>query len=197
MSVRDGLMAVLSGRPMHAYELRGEFERRTASAWPLNMGQVTVTLSSLVKAGLAEAMPDGETPVRYRVTDAGRTEVQTWWHTAADRATPVREDVAIKLALAIADPAVNVGGVIAAQRAATVTAMQELTRLKRDADGPDDLGWRLTLDRMLFSADAEVRWLDHVIEQVKRDGRARPPMRPAPQSGRDHTIQPRTEEVSR
>jgi len=183
MSVREGLLAVLTERPMHAYELRGEFERRTTSAWPLNMGQVTVTLGSLVKAGLAEAEPDGDAPVRYRVTDAGRAQVRAWWLAAADRATPAREEVSIKLALALADPEVDVAAVIANQRAATLGAMQDLTRLKREATEPDDLGWRLTLDRMIFAADAEVRWLDHVREQVAR-GRARPgELRPSAPGG--------------
>ncbi|WP_154795806.1 PadR family transcriptional regulator [Occultella kanbiaonis] len=172
MSVRDGLLAILTDRPMHAYELRGEFERRTTSAWPLNMGQVTVTLGSLVKAGLAEPDPDGDAPVRYRVTDTGLAQVRAWWLDPADRATPAREEVSIKLALAIGAPSVDVATVIASQRAATVSAMHDLTRLKRDATEPDDLGWRLTLDRMIFAADAEVRWLDHVREQVAR-GRTR------------------------
>lgn len=185
MSVRDGLLAILSDRPMHAYELRGEFERRTTSAWPLNMGQVTVTLSSLVKAGLAEAEPDGDAPVRYHVTDAGVEAVEAWWRAAADRATPAREEVSIKLALAISDPSIDVVAVITAQRAATVSAMQELTRLKRDASGPEDLGWRLTLDRMLFAADAEVRWLDHVREELRHERTAT-----GQATGRRHAARP-------
>ncbi|MPV48984.1 MULTISPECIES: PadR family transcriptional regulator [unclassified Pseudactinotalea] len=170
MSVRDGLLATLSARPMHAYELRGEFERRTTSAWPLNMGQVTVTLGSLVKTGLAEPEPESDAPVRYRITEAGSAHVRSWWLEAADRATPAREEVGIKLALAVGDPSVDVAEVVANQRAATLGAMHDLTRLKRAATEPEDLGWRITLDRMIFAADAEVRWLDHVREQVARTG---------------------------
>ena len=40
-------------------------------------------------------------------------------------------------------------------------ALQEYTRLKADADEPDDLSWLLVLDAMIFQAEAEIRWLDH------------------------------------
>lgn len=174
MSVRLGLLAVLTSGPRHAYDLRSEFESRTARAWQLNMGQVTTTLASLVKAGLAEELPDASDrgAPRFAATARGREEVARWWATGTDRLTPAREETTIKLALAVTDPAVDVESVLQAQRLATMAALRDLTRLKpANVDDAADLAWDLTLDNMLFAAEAELRWLDHVAERMRR----RPP----------------------
>ena len=110
MSVRQALLALLEQGPMYGYQLRSEFERRTGSTWPLNVGQVYTTLTRLERDGLvAESGDDGEGHVVYRVTDAGRDEVATWFTTPVERTQPPRDELAIKLALAVTVPGVDVG----------------------------------------------------------------------------------------
>ncbi len=122
MSVRQALLALLEQGPMYGYQLRSEFERRTGSTWPLNVGQVYTTLTRLERDGLvAESGDDGEGHVVYRVTDAGRDEVAAWFTTPVERTQPPRDELAIKLALAVTVPGVDVGSVIQQQRTATVS----------------------------------------------------------------------------
>ncbi len=78
-----------------------------------------------------------------------------------ERGDRPRDELSIKLALAITTPGVDVTGVLQAQRSATMRSLQEYTRLKTRADQPADLSWRLVLDSLLFQAEAEIRWLDH------------------------------------
>src|SRR3954466_2218201 len=103
MSVRQALLALLEQGPMYGYQLRAEFERRTGATWPLNVGQVYTTLARLERDGLVEgtgaAGQDGS--VIYRVTAAGREEVAAWFGTPVARAQPPRDELAIKLALAV------------------------------------------------------------------------------------------------
>ncbi len=88
--------------------------------------------------------------------------------------------MAIKLALALTTPGVDVRAVVQTQRTATMRTLQELTRLKYASDRPEDLPWRLVLDAMVFQAEAEVRWLDHCESSLVRH---RPPAAgPAPLS---------------
>ena len=47
MSIRHSLLALLQDKPRYGYQLRVEFEDRTGSAWPLNIGQVYTTLARL------------------------------------------------------------------------------------------------------------------------------------------------------
>ena len=179
MSVRQALLALLDREPMYGYQLRVEFEQRTGSAWPLNVGQVYTTLSRLERDGLVEGTgADGEGHVIYRVTEAGRAEVATWFATPVRRSQPPRDELAIKLAMAVTVPGVDVGALIQQQRAATIGVLQDYTRLKRRAstDEAPDLAWSLVLDSMIFAAEAEVRWLDHCEARVRRAAQARPPV---------------------
>lgn len=184
MSIRHGLLALLHREPMYGYQLRTEFEHATGATWPLNVGQVYTTLTRLERDGLvADQGQDDEGRVRYAITDAGRAELTGWFGapiTAQDRP---RDELAIKLALAVAVPGVDVTAVVQRQRAATVARLQELTRLKRDSG--DDLSWSLVVESMRFQAEAEVRWLDHCEAELARAQRRTTTSTAAPTSTPD------------
>ncbi|TIC82870.1 PadR family transcriptional regulator [Nocardioides sp. GY 10127] len=181
MSVKLALLALLETEPMYGYQLRTEFEARTGSTWPLNVGQVYTTLTRLERDGLVEPAPgaegaeaDGQSQQRYRLTDRGREEVAAWFTTPVARTQPARDELAIKIALAVTVPGVDVGALLQRQRTASMTALQDYTRLKRRAGDTDgDLAWSLVLDSLVFAAEAEIRWLDHCETRVRRAARER------------------------
>ena len=179
MSVRQSLLALLDLQPMYGYQLRTEFEQRTGATWPLNIGQVYTTLGRLERDGLVVVHGDDDAGhTTYAITDAGREEVRQWFVTPVGREAPPRDELAIKLALAVSVPGVDVHAVVQTQRTATVQALQEYTRLKhRAGDGaaaaPGELAWLLVLDALVFQAEAEVRWLDHCESRLLRASRHR------------------------
>jgi DNA-binding PadR family transcriptional regulator len=169
MSIRHGLLALLERGPMYGYQLRAAFEESTGATWPLNIGQVYTTLTRLERDELVRPLPEhdgGQRP--YEITQAGRAELAVWFATPVSRTDRPRDELAIKLALALDTPGVDVRAVVQAQRTATMRSLQELTRLKARDDRPGDLPWRLVLDAMLFQAEAEVRWLDHCEASLVR-----------------------------
>ncbi|MEO3936831.1 PadR family transcriptional regulator [Dermatophilaceae bacterium Soc4.6] len=186
MSVRQGLMALLAQEPMYGARLRAEFETRTGGTWPLNVGQVYTTLARLERDGLVEPLggtttrPDDEGRIVYQLTDAGQEAARQWWMTPVARSDTPREELVIKLALAVAAPGVDVAAVVQTQRTATLRHLRDLTRLKADgaasrAGAADDtLAWALVLEHHLFAAEAEARWLDHVESRVAREALSRP-----------------------
>ncbi len=126
---------------------------------------------------------DNEGRIAYRLTEAGRAATATWWTTPVDRAEAPRDELVIKLALAVTVPGIDVPAVVQAQRTQTLRQLQDLTRLKQQADERQDLAWLLVLDNLVFAAEAEVRWLDHVEARLIRDrGRVDPPV-PEPIDG--------------
>jgi DNA-binding PadR family transcriptional regulator len=161
--VRNGLLALLERGPMYGYQLRAQFEASTGATWPLNVGQVYTTLARLERDGLVEAAgaADDEGRVTYRITEAGREEVAQWFATPVQRQSRPRDELAIKLAMAITTPGVDAHRVIQTQRTATLRSLQDLTRLKAGANEASDAAWLLVLESMIFQAEAEVRWLDH------------------------------------
>ncbi|GAT67552.1 transcriptional regulator [Planomonospora sphaerica] len=158
MAIRQGLLALLSQGPRYGYQLRSEFEASTGAIWPLNIGQVYTTLSRLERDGLvAPGEQDAQGRVVYTITEAGRAEMERWLSTPVARSDRPRDELVVKLAMAVAAGA-DPRPVIRAQRTATMRALQELTRAMAGAEGPAQ---RLVLDSMVFQAEAEQRWLDH------------------------------------
>lgn len=178
MSIRHGLLALLERGPRYGSQLRTEFESRTGSTWPLNVGQVYTTLSRLERDGMVTQ--DGEDTAGhalYAITDSGRTELRTWFEKPVDRTSPARDELAIKLAMAVGAPSVDIRDVIQSQRRHTVQAMQDYTRLKAQAltavesggaRERDEVAWLLVLEQLIFQTEAEARWLDHCEARLIR-----------------------------
>lgn len=171
MSVRHSLLALLAAGPMHGYGLKTEFEAATGEVWPLNVGQVYITLGRLERDGLV-AVHAGDRQVEgqkaYRITEAGRAELQRWFSTPVAREMVARQELAIKLVFAIRSGSEDVAEVVQRQRTATMRQVQEITRLKATAEADGDLAWLLMLDSLLFQAEAEVRWLDLCEARLSR-----------------------------
>lgn len=164
MSIRHSLLALLQDRPRYGYQLRIEFEDRTGSSWPLNIGQVYTTLDRLERDGLVRKDgADGEGHVVYSITPEGHAEVSNWFTSPVPRTSPPRNELAIKLALGLTLPGVNVGAAIHAQRAVSIRALQDYTKARRDMASQHraaDTARLLVLDSLIFQTEAEVRWLD-------------------------------------
>lgn len=186
MSIRHGLLALLESGPRYGYQLRAAFEESTGATWPLNIGQVYTTLSRLERDGLVQPLPEGEGGQRpYRITEAGRAELTSWFATPVARTDRPRDELVIKLALALSTPGVDVPAVVQTQRTATMRMLQEYTRLKTRPATPAELSWRLVLDALIFQAEAEVRWLDHCEASLVRY-----PPPPAPEAAPEAASMP-------
>jgi DNA-binding PadR family transcriptional regulator len=178
-------LALLAQEPMYGAQLRSEFESRTGGTWPLNVGQVYTTLARLDRDGFVEAAggADAEGRIAYCLTKQGQSEVKRWWAAAVDRGDTPRDELVIKLALAVTMPGVDVHRLVQTQRTATLRHLQVLTKLKRAApeearEGAsverNELAWLLVLDNLVYAAEAEVRWLDHVETRLARQATRAP-----------------------
>jgi len=175
MSVKHGLLALLAEEPMGVYRLRKEFEARTGASWPVNIGQVYSTMQRLERDGLVvKASQQDEDVELYEPTERGRAEAAAWWRTPVSRGDTGRDELVIKLALAVSAVGVDVRDIVQAQRSETMRAMRDFTRLKSQVPAPGEpvtspeLAWSLVLDHHTFTAEAEVRWLDHIEASVAR-----------------------------
>ena len=174
MAIRHGLLALLDEGPAYGYQLKAAFEERTGGTWLLNIGQVYTTLARAERDGLVAALEaDDEGRVVYEITRTGSDEVARWFAEPVRRDGAPRDELTIKLAVAVMAPGVDVGALVQAQRAETMRTLQSLTRLKMDADVEGDTAWLLVLERLLFDAEAEARWLDHVEARLRRAAQRR------------------------
>lgn len=170
MSVRQSLLAILDQGPCYGYQLRAEFDRRTGSTWPLNVGQIYNTLERLERDGLVErGEADDQGHVYWAITDAGSAEVAGWLSSPVERGGGARDELAIKLAVAATLPGVDAPAVFRTQRAASLARLEELRRAApadTAADGPEHLARALVADALIHAAEAEVRWLDRAEQRL-------------------------------
>jgi len=180
VSVRHALLALLSEGPKYGLQLREEFEARTGEVWPLNVGQVYTTLQRLERDGLVES--DGtadEGPQKgFRITAAGTDELAEWLRTPPDLSAPPRDELVIKVLVAMRLPGTDVHEVIQAHRRYLVELMQQWTRIKEDEAGYD-VSLALVVDAELFRLDAVIRWLDSADGRLKRAAADEQPLLPA------------------
>ena len=170
MSVRHALLALLSEGPKYGLRLREEFEAGTGEVWPLNIGQVYTTLQRLERDGLVESDDDDERDgpqKRFRITGDGERELGKWLRTPPDMSSPPRDELVIKVLVALRVPGTDVHQVVQVHRRYLVQLMQEWTRLKEDEAG-FDLALALVVDAELFRLDSLVRWLDSAEGRLRR-----------------------------
>ena len=169
MSVRHALLALLSEGPKYGLRLREEFEARTGEVWPLNVGQVYMTLQRLERDGLVRSDGTGEDGPQkgYRITPEGELELASWLRTPPDLSSPPRDELVMKVLVAIHVPSADVYVVIQAHRRYLVELMQQWTRI-REEDTGGDLNMSLAIDAELFRLDSVVRWLDAAEARVNR-----------------------------
>ena len=169
MSIRHALLALLSEGPKYGLQLREEFEARTGEVWPLNVGQVYTTLQRLERDGFVESDDDTDpSPQKgFRITADGAEELAGWLRTPPDLGSPPRDELVIKILVAVRLPGVDVHEVIQTHRRYLVELMQEWTRLK-DEEGDLDLSLALVVDAELYRLDSVVQWLDTADGRLRR-----------------------------
>jgi DNA-binding PadR family transcriptional regulator len=195
MSVKHALLALLSEGPKYGLQLREEFESGTGEVWPLNVGQVYTTLQRLERDGLVESDDTTEVGPQkgFRITAAGAEELAGWLRTPPDLSSPPRDELVIKILVALRVPGVDVHEVLQVHRRYLVELMQQWTRLKED-EADYDLTLALVVDAELFRLDSVIRWLDSADGRLKRaaadkaaETTAAPRLAPAPLPKRRRT----------
>jgi DNA-binding PadR family transcriptional regulator len=168
VSVPHALLALLSQGPKYGLRLQNEFESRTGEVWPLNVGQVYTTLRRLERDGLVET-DDGRTERqrRYRITAAGNRELADWLRTPPDLIPPPRDELVIKLLVALQVPGIDIDELLQVHRRNVIEVMQRYTQVKAAA-AEDDVALALVADAELFRLEGIVRWLDAADARLRR-----------------------------
>jgi DNA-binding PadR family transcriptional regulator len=170
MSVPHALLALLSEKPKYGLRLQNEFKSRTGEVWPLNVGQVYTTLQRLERDGLVEADSQddrSQKQKRYRITPDGAQALGEWLRTPPDLVPPPRDELVIKVLVALQVPGTDVHEILQVHRRHVIEVMQRYTRIKAEA-AEDDVPLALIADAELFRLEGIVRWLDAADVRLKR-----------------------------
>ncbi|MFJ5530250.1 PadR family transcriptional regulator [Streptomyces sp. NPDC093261] len=189
MSIRHGLLALLARGPRSGARLRAELEARTGALWAPDPAQVRTVLAGLEGDGLVvrERRRDEEPRVRYTLTEAGRAELRDWYARPVEHGEGTRDELTIKLVMAVGVPDVDVRAVIEAQRRHLREFLRECARQRSAAlselpSHRDEVTRLLVLDQMVLHTEAQLLWLEHCEVRLQRlagAAAAGPPTDPA------------------
>lgn len=166
MSVRLGVLALLAEAPSHGYQLKCDFEARTGAVWSVNIGQIYTVLERLAKDGLAEPVEDDPHGDRrpWAITPAGREAVAAWYADAAVDPAPPRDELLIKVLLAVGQSTETAYAVIDTQRSAIYGQIQTQ---RRSAPKDASVAERLMAEAVRTRHEADLAWLDRCEELVR------------------------------
>ena len=158
MSVRQSLLAILDHGACYGSQLRAEYIRRTGAS--VNVGQVYTTLERLERDGLVvNDGVDDDGRVLWSVTPAGRAEARAWLSAAS--VADGRDEVALRIALAVTLPGADVRGILSAQRSGVRAA---LAGEGNPSERACATGAAIVAAARRARLEAELRWLDEVEE---------------------------------
>lgn len=178
MSIRHSLLALLTEQPRTPAELRHSFHEATDNFWTLNMGQVTQTLTRLERDGCITPVGStltatGHEAVSYAITDEGLAEIAAWWTNPVLRPATERDELVIKVSLAIGRSDVEFLDVLDTQRRAVLAQIQQVHKLLRQTDSSFS-AQRLAAERRIFDLESDARFLDRVEAMMKDSSRKGP-----------------------
>lgn len=165
MSVKHGLLALLQDEPHHGYQLKTDFEAATGGVWPLNVGQVYTTLDRLARDGFVSMEPRDDDQKLYSITVKGLGELGDWWAVVPADEPPPRDELMLKMLMAIEHGRDHALAVLTRQRTALLSLLQARRRERSRATSSaqpngEGLAADLVTDALIVRAEADLRWLD-------------------------------------
>jgi PadR family transcriptional regulator, regulatory protein AphA len=185
VSLDHAILGFLSYGPASGYDLKRMFDGSVRHFWPADQSQIYRTLARLAERGWAEVeVIEQETrPDRrvYRQTEAGSEELRRWLLSpAAGPATRSAELVQVFFAAGLDDA--EAIGVLRRMAERSAAALRELAEVEAEcgAEGPwARLSERegrfavLTLEYGMHITQAQLDWLNEVIDRLERETRAK------------------------
>src|ERR671934_495618 len=136
MPIHHAVLALLAGQTSHGYDLKAAFEEAIGPQWgELNIGHLYQVLDRLVRDGLVTrrtvAQSNRPDRIDYRLTDAGRAELERWLETPFVRSGGYRDDFFLKLLAASKLGKAELDGVLRVQREAYINELATLGEVRQ------------------------------------------------------------------
>jgi len=167
MPVHHAVLALLSDGASYGYQLKSSFEESVGPQWgELNIGHLYQVLERLERDKLVtkRVVPQADRPDRvvYRLTPAGRAELEGWLETPFVRPA-YRDDLFLKLFAAARMGGGRLEKVVRQQREAYIGELRALAKLRRAHR--DEPLVSLLIDAAMLHTKADLR----LVELAERD----------------------------
>jgi DNA-binding PadR family transcriptional regulator len=190
MPIQHAVLALLEGRESYGYQLRTQFRETVGPQWgDLNIGHLYQVLDRLVRDQLVtkREVEQDNRPDKYvyRITAAGRKELENWLAQPAVRQGGYRDDFFLKLAAASRLGRTTLKRVVRTQREAYVAELAALGQLS--SKHRDEPLISLLIQAAVLHTEANLK----IVERAERDAARLAQRRPDSATGRTQTTRRR------
>ena len=165
MSMPKIILGLLEPAPRHGYDLKRLYDTRLAGDRPVSAAQIYAALARLERDGqvTVESVVPGDGPNRtiYAITKDGVADLSGWLLEPEKPQAGKQSVLFAKVVIALLTGR-DANAFLDAQRAAHISRMRELTRVKRSGD----VAQVLLADHALFHVEADLRWLETTAERL-------------------------------
>ncbi len=169
MPIQHAVLALLAEGRSYGYELKGKLEATVGPQWGLNIGHVYQVLDRLRRDELVttSVVTQSRRPDRtmYRITPAGRAELDIWLDEPVVRSAGYRDDFFLKLLAASRRDLTAVQSLIGRQRHQHLGELKSLTGLQEQV--MHDPFIALLVEAAVLGVETQLRWLDTVESQAE------------------------------
>jgi DNA-binding PadR family transcriptional regulator len=171
MPIHHAVLALLNDQPSYGYELKAEFEAAVGPQWgELNIGHLYQVLDRLIRDGLAirrsVSQTDRPDKVVYRISAAGRRELEQWLSSPHVRTGGYRDDFFLKIVAASRIGRESFEQLIRTQRAQYLGELAALTELRAGVAGTGIT--ELLIDAARLSTEASLRITELAEERMSQ-----------------------------
>jgi len=169
VSLKYGILGLLAEHPLHGYEVKSRFEEMLGGTWEVNIGQVYATFQRLERDDLIESVGGrgDRGKLVYKLTEAGRRNLETWLETPEAETQQMREEVYVKLLLGNRLGNGSLERLLSRQRSLYVERLKDLAELEDRAGRDNRRGVVLLLRGAILHTEADLKWLDASSEDIQ------------------------------
>lgn len=180
MSLEYAILGFINHKPLSGYDLKKIFDTSVQHFWSADQSQIYRTLTRLTERDWAEVevVEQSDRPDRkvYHITDTGREALHKWLLTPIPAHMP-RNAALIQVFFAgqLSDGEILAMFERAAERVRAVLALyreipQQVESYRDYIESPREFYcWMLTLEAGVTSAQANLDWLESVIQRIKHE----------------------------
>ncbi|MER5201421.1 PadR family transcriptional regulator [Streptomyces sp. NPDC002755] len=169
MPLHHAVLALLTRRPNHGYELKARFEEAVGPQWGgLNIGHLYQILERLVRDGYVSrsqvTQTDRPDKNLYTLTEAGEAELRSWATTAWVRVGGFRDELFLKLLGAVALGPQALTTLIDSQRQTYLSELAGLAQQRRAHAGEPLVA--VLIDAAIAHTKADLGLLDSAAQHL-------------------------------
>lgn len=172
MSLRHGILGLLSGGPASGYDLLSTFSESLANVWPATQSQLYGELNKLANDELIRVTATGARGRKeYELTEAGAAELRHWL-VEVEPKRQRRNDMLLRVFfLGVVSPG-EARAYLEREREVTARHAEELRGIEKamdwDADNPLLTYGRIALEWGLRYTRMQQEWADWAMERIDK-----------------------------